>query len=63
MKKIKLLVELTYPDDILQDPGPEGWKWFKEYILGDKEKEGLILHSNFIGDEVGTVKYLGVVER
>lgn len=59
MKKIKILIELTYPDDILQDPGPDGWKWFEKNILRAKGDEGLILHSNFICDEVGRVKYLG----
>lgn len=59
MPKLVLEIELDYPDTIHGDD-PESFLWFRdEIILGDSG--GLVLHSNEIGDEVGTVKVRSIV--
>ncbi len=60
MKKLKLLIELKYDADLTHGSNPEGIGWFFENVLGDKV--GLILHSNKLGDSVGTVDVLQVLE-
>jgi hypothetical protein len=53
MKTIRLLVDLTYDDEIMFDPeDSKQERWFLRDVLGDPD---LILHSNEIGDEVGRV--------
>ena len=63
MKRIKLLIELSYDDKVIQDPSPDGYLWFRNDVLGAKGEDGLVLWSNLIGSEIGPVKYLGVVEK
>lgn len=60
MKTIKLLIELKYDDKMIHggDKDKESKDWFFKEILGSKRKNDLILHSNEIGDEIGTVKLL-----
>lgn len=52
--KLKMFIELEYDADTMHDE--DGKAWFFDEILGDKE--GLILHSNELGDEVGHVTVL-----
>ena len=52
--KLKMLIELEYDVDVMY--GVEEKAWFFDEILGDKE--GLSLHSNELGDEVGHVTVL-----
>lgn len=61
MRKLKLLVELTY-DEVLNGTSPEELGWFYANVLGNVENEGLFLHSNCIGDTVGEVKVLEILE-
>lgn len=56
MKKLRLMVELEYDDDLFHGDDAESIDWFYDNILFNRTKEGrLILHSNEIGDEVGTI--------
>lgn len=52
--KLKMFIELEYDADTMHDE--DGKAWFFDEILGDKE--GLILYSNELGDEVGRVTVL-----
>lgn len=52
--KLKMLIELEYDEYYMHTE--EEKSWFFDEILGDKE--GLILHSNELGDEVGHVTVL-----
>jgi len=67
MKTIKLEIELTYDDDFMHDNEPESIKWFVDDILinelTEDGKPNLILHSNELGDEIGTVKVLKIYEK
>lgn len=54
--KIRLLLELDYPEG--ERMGMEEKRWFMDNVLLDKR--GLLLHSNEIGDTVGTVHVLEV---
>lgn len=58
MKKIKLLIELKYDDKIMH--GGDTDKEAKDWFFGEVLKDKLILHSNEIGDEIGTVKVLEI---
>jgi len=58
--KIRLEVELDYDEDTMHDK--DGDKWFKENVLGGTGDEGLLLHSNYLGDEIGTITVLRVIE-
>jgi hypothetical protein len=55
MSKIKLVVELDYPAHLFHEEDGESKRWFFEDILGRDE---LILYSNEIGDDIGTIKVL-----
>lgn len=62
MPKLILEIELDYPETIHGDD-PEAFLWFRDSILlgaGDEGSE-LVLHSNEIGDEIGTVKVRSIV--
>jgi hypothetical protein len=52
MKTIKLEIEFTYDPDSMHGNDADSIRWFYRDVLGGE----LILHSNEIGDEVGTVK-------
>ena len=54
MKTIKLKIELTYDDNFFHGDDEEEKEWFFESVLDEE----LILHSNEIGDTVGTVKVI-----
>ncbi len=60
MKKLKLEIELTYDAKIMHGKDKESIDWFYKYILKSRRKNDLVLHSNEIGDEIGTVKVLKV---
>lgn len=61
MAKIRLEIELDYDSDLMHVD--QAWhRWFREKVLGGTGYEGLVLHSNYIGDEVGTVKVLRLIE-
>lgn len=57
-KKIKLEIELTYDQESMHGDNKEAIKWFFEEIL---QQDLLILHSNEIGDEIGTVKIIKIL--
>ena len=55
MRKIRLLIELEYDNEIMHREDREAFDWFYNEILIGKGGQ-LILHSNEIGDEIGKVK-------
>jgi len=57
MKTIKLLVELTYNNDIMHGDDPDGIVWFNDEILASE----IIAWSNELGDEVGFIKVLEIL--
>ena len=61
MKKVKLEIEMEYDDEVMHGDDEEGIEWFKKSILtGDKGL--LLLHSNLIGDHLGDVKVIKIIE-
>ena len=63
MRTLRLLVELTYDDEIMHGNDPFAIESFFDDVLRNNEKdEQLILHSNYIGDEVGEIKVLEISE-
>lgn len=68
MNKIQLVIELEYDDENMHGKDLESKTWFYTKVLGKdygktkaiqaEEDEELILHSNYIGDYVGTVRVL-----
>jgi len=58
-KKIKLVIELEYDAHIMHGEDPDGVKWFDSILYGG----GLVLHSNEIGDEIGTVRVIKDLAR
>ena len=63
MKTIKLLVELTYDEDLMHGEDPESIRWFRDEILMCENREDLLLHSNEIGDTVGSIRVLQLPEE
>lgn len=57
MKTIKLLVELTYNNDIMHGDDPDSIVWFNDEILASE----IIAWSNELGDEVGFIKVLEIL--
>ena len=63
MKKLMLEVELEYNDETMHGNDEDSIAWFwNEVLLYPGGDGGLVLHSNLIGDEVGTIKVLKVRE-
>jgi len=53
MNRLTLIIELYYDAEQMHGDDPEGKRWFLDDILGDED--GLILHSNEIGDTIGRI--------
>ena len=53
MKTIKIVATFTYDNELMHGNDITAMLWFFNKIL---LKEKLILHSNEIGDEIGTIK-------
>ena len=59
MKKVKMVIELEYDDTIIHHDNKEGIDWFYGEILHETKGE-LLLHSNNIGDTLGSVRVISV---
>lgn len=62
MKTLKFSVELTYDDTVMHGEEPDSIQWFRS-ILVDQTPGNLLLHSQEIGDEIGTMIITGPVEE
>ena len=60
MKTLKLEIQLTYDDESMYVDDEEGRDWFLNDVLMDPE--GLTLFSNEIGDVVGDVKVVRIID-
>lgn len=60
MKKLRFIGELEYDDTTMHGKDFEAKKWFYQEVLGD---EGLLLHSNKIGDTIGTVRIEKIINE
>ena len=64
MAKLLLVVELEYDESIMHEDDDEGRAWFRDSVLRVGQPfdpdDGLILHTNYIGDDLGTVRVLEV---
>ena len=60
MKKLVIDAVLEYDDSMIHGDDIEGKKWFYDEILFG---EVLVLHSNEIGDSIGTIRILTVTEN
>jgi len=58
MKKINFEATLTYDDNIMHGKDQEAINWFYKIVL----KKTLVLHSNEIGDEIGTIKIKRIIK-
>ena len=57
--KIRLTIELEFHGDYGQNSNDESEReWFRDHLLGDE----LLLHSNLVGDTLGSVKVLSIDE-
>lgn len=57
MKTIKMLVELTYDNDVMHEEDADGIAWFNDEVLGGE----VVAWSNEIGDELGFIKVLEIL--
>ena len=57
MAKILMTVELEYDADVMHGDDEESIAWFFDEILSE-EKGLLLLHSNELGDTIGTIRVL-----
>jgi hypothetical protein len=58
MKKIKLEIELEYNEDLFHGDDKSAINWFVGDLKQSSNKDGILLHSNLIGDTIGSVKVL-----
>lgn len=56
MSKLKMVVEFTYDANLMHGEDKESVDWFFNLL----KSEELIVHSNEIGDEIGTVRVLKI---
>lgn len=61
MTRLRLEIELEYDADLMHGDSAEDRAWFERHILMESD-DLLILHSNEIGDEIGTVKVTRIIE-
>lgn len=57
--KVRMLIELDYDADMMHGDDTRSIAWFRNEIISG-ERGQLLLHSNEIGDEVGSVRVLAV---
>jgi len=62
MKKLTLEIELEYDDEIMHSDEQEAIDWFYNDIL-TAEPGNLFLHSNEIGDTIGEVTKVKIIEK
>ena len=62
MKKIKLVIQLEYDDEIMHSNDKESIDWFHEDILIGAGG-ALLLHSNEIGDCIGKVEGIEILDK
>ena len=60
--KIKITAILDYDDSTMHSNDIKGRTWFREEVLLGEESD-LVLHSNYIGDEVGAIKIIKITGR
>lgn len=63
--KLRLEIEVECEDLVVNRSDPEEWEWFlRDVIAADPANidECLALHSNAIGDTIGAVRVLRVLE-
>lgn len=63
MKKIKMIVELEY-EDSLEGNDQDDKDCFIDFVLKGKDAEeiNLILHSNYLGEEIGVINVLEILD-
>lgn len=60
--KLKMVIELNYNSDLWHQNAEE-YDAFKDFVLNPDKAEDLILFSNFVGDEVGFVEVIEVLDE
>lgn len=60
--KLKLEIEVEYEPQAMHGKEPDGVEWFRNFVLlNTSEGEGLILHSNMIGDSIGDCRVTRII--
>jgi len=58
MTTLTLKITLEYDEDLMHGDDESSREWFRSSIL---QADHLVLHSNEIGDEVGTIKAVSIL--
>ena len=59
MRSLTMVVELTFDEEI-HGTDIDSANFFYYQVLKDADEQGIILHSNMIGDEIGKIKVLEI---
>ena len=59
--KIKMIVELEIDESLYETPEEKQWVRC-EVLMNTDEGEGMYLHSNYLGDELGPIKVIEILE-
>lgn len=60
--KLRLEIEVEYDPETMHGSHPEEIEWFREAVLlNPLEGEHLVLHSNAIGDEIGSCRVTKII--
>lgn len=64
MRTIRMVIELTYDEELWHSGDSDEKQWFHNSVLKNMtEEDGLLLHSNLVGDVVGAVKVLEIEDQ
>ena len=55
MKTIRLVIDLTYEDDMYNEQDPDELEWFKD-LIGPDNADLFLFDGGELGDVIGTVK-------
>lgn len=58
-KKLRLVIEIEYDPELMHGNDPGAVEWFRSTMInGD-----LVLHSNDIGDEIGPLRVIRIIQE
>lgn len=61
MRRITMIVELSYDDELFHGSNVESYKWLMNDVI-QNENSKLTLVSNEVGDTIGEIKVIEIID-